>query len=162
MIDIIEADFSAPEHAAAIVSLLDGYARDEMGGGQALSEQVRNNLVAELKKRSSAHAILAYVDGNPAGLALCFEAFSTFACKPILNIHDCVVALQYRGQGLSKMLFSKVEEIAVRIGCCKLTLEVLEGNKIAQKAYQSIGFCGYTLGPETGQAMFWEKKLAEA
>jgi ribosomal protein S18 acetylase RimI-like enzyme len=52
-----------------------------------------------------------------------------------------------------------VEEIAVELGCCKLTLEVLEGNHIAQAAYKSFGFNGYELNPQTGRALFWEKKL---
>jgi hypothetical protein len=43
--------------------------------------------------------------------------------------------------------------------CCKLTLEVLEGNKLAQAAYIANGFVGYQLVSEMGQAMFWQKKL---
>ena len=37
------------------------------------------------------------------------------------------------------------------LGCCKLTLEVLEGNKLAQAAYIANGFAGYQLDPEMGQ-----------
>ena len=40
-----------------------------------------------------------------------------------------------------------------------LTLEVLEGNKVAQAAYRASGFAGYELDPEVGRAMFWQKKL---
>jgi ribosomal protein S18 acetylase RimI-like enzyme len=53
-----------------------------------------------------------------------------------------------------------VEELAGRLGCCKLTLEVLEGNSIAQAAYRSLGFDAYQLDPSLGKALFWEKKLA--
>ncbi len=159
MDNIIEVDFSSSEHGDAIVDLLDVYACDLMGGSERLPEFVRKNLIAELARRDSAHAILAYVDTEPAGLAICFEAFSTFACKPILNIHDVVVASEYRGQGLSKRLLEKMEEIAIRLGCCKLTLELLEGNQIAMQAYASFGFSAYQLDPTMGQAMFWEKKL---
>jgi hypothetical protein len=41
-----------------------------------------------------------------------------------------------------------------------MTLEVLEGNIIAQAAYTSCGFASYKLDPRMGKAMFWEKKLA--
>ena len=41
-----------------------------------------------------------------------------------------------------------------------MTLEVLEGNEIAQHAYRSFGFAGYELDPRMGKAMFWQKKLA--
>ncbi len=56
-------------------------------------------------------------------------------------------------------MFAKVEEIAHSLGCCKLTLEVLENNHIAKSAYQNFGFQGYQLLPEQGHALFMEKKL---
>ena len=105
--------------------------------------------------------MLAIVDGSPAGMAVCFEGFSTFACKPLLNIHDIIVIKEYRGRGISKRLLAKAEEIATGLGCCKLTLEVLEGNTIAQAAYKASGFAGYELDPRMGKAMFWQKKLGE-
>lgn len=161
MIEIIEADISMPAHANAMVQLMDEYALDPMGGGQGLSDYVKANLSVELAKRKAAHVILALVDGEPAGLVVCLEGFSTFACKPLLNIHDVIVALPYRGRGLSKLLLQKAEEIALDLGCCKLTLEVLEGNHVAQSAYKACGFSGYELNPQMGKALFWEKKLTE-
>lgn len=133
-----------------------------MGGGTELSAFVKDNLIAELRKRQGVHVVhvvLAFVEGSPAGLAICFEGFSTFACKPLLNIHDIVVAKEYRGRGISKRLLAKAEEIAISLGCCKLTLEVLEGNTVAQAAYKTSGFAGYELDPRMGKAMFWQKKL---
>ncbi len=159
MIAIINADLSNIRHAQAIVRLLDEYAQDDMGANCRLSDFVKENLVAELGKRAGTYVILAFADGNPVGLAICFEGFSTFACKPLLNIHDIVVSKSHRGRGISKQLLSKAEEIALGLGCCKLTLEVLEGNAIAQAAYQSCGYSGYQLNPDAGKALFWQKKL---
>ncbi len=159
MIEIVEADLSLPAHAEAMVQLLNEYALDPMGGGEGLPDYVKTNLSAELAKRTTAHVILAFVDDEPAGLAICLEGFSTFACKPLLNIHDVIVALPHRGKGLSKLLLQKAEKIAIALGCCKLTLEVLEGNHIAQSAYKACGFSGYELNPQMGKALFWEKKL---
>jgi ribosomal protein S18 acetylase RimI-like enzyme len=76
-----------------------------------------------------------------------------------LNIHDFMVAPAYRGRGLSRRLLGKVEETAIELGCSKLTLEVLEGNHVAQAAYRAFGFDGYELRPETGKALFWQKKI---
>ena len=160
MTEISIADLSSPDHSAAIMELLDAYARDVMGGGSALSTFVKTNLISELQKRSNCVVVLAWVEGTPAGVAICFEAFSTFSCKPILNVHDFAVAPNYRGRGLSQKMLAKVQEIAHERGCCKLTLEVLEGNKIAQSAYKKFGFASYTLDPEAGRAMFFEKKLS--
>jgi GNAT superfamily N-acetyltransferase len=158
-IAIIEADLTIAEHANAVITLMDEYARDPMGGGGGLSNYAKANLIPELAKRKTARVILAFVDDIPAGLVICLEGFSTFACQPLLNIHDAIVSIPYRGNGLSRMMLQAAEQIALDLGCCKLTLEVLEHNYIAQKAYQSFGFNGYELNPEMGKALFWEKKL---
>ena len=159
MEEILSADLSLPSHGETIIYLLNEYAKDEMGGGTELSIFVKNNLISELTKRQGVYIILAFVDGYPAGLVNCFEGFSTFACKPLLNIHDVIVISDYRGRGISKKMLNKAEEIAISLGCCKLTLEVLEGNTIAQGAYKSCGYSGYELNPKMGKAMFWQKKL---
>jgi GNAT superfamily N-acetyltransferase len=160
VVEIVEGNLAFPGHAAALVGLLEEYARDPMGGGSGLPRYARENLVAELRKRDAAHVILAFVDREPAGLVICLEGFSTFACRPLLNIHDTVVSAGHRGKGLCRRMLESVEALALRLGCCKLTLEVLEGNAVAQAAYRSFGFGGYELDPRMGKAMFWEKKLA--
>lgn len=157
---IVIADFSIPAHAKAVLDLLNEYAKDDMGGGAELSEFVKKNLIPELKRRRGIHAVIAFIQEDPAGLAICIEGFSTFACKPLLNVHDMVVAAEYRGRGISRKLLEKAEEIAKNLGCCKLTLEVLEGNGVAQAAYKAYGFEGYELNRKTGKALFWHKKLA--
>ncbi|MCE3252509.1 MAG: family N-acetyltransferase [Cellvibrio sp.] len=158
-IKIVLVDYNNPQQGSDLVLLLDSYARDPMGGGEALGQFVKDNLVKELSKRDFGLSLLAYVDNQPAGLLNAFEGFSTFACKPLLNIHDIVVVEQFRGFQLSQLLLQELEKIARAKGCCKITLEVLEGNTIAQRAYQKAGFAGYELDPQMGKAMFWQKKL---
>lgn len=160
MEEIVRADLHNPQHGEALVYLLNEYAKDEMGGSAPLADEVQANLAKALAARSDAHVLLAWVDGEPAGVATCFEGFSTFACRPLLNIHDIAVHPDHRGRGLGKRLLAEVERLARDLGCCKLTLEVLEGNKVAQAAYSASGFAGYELSPEVGRAMFWQKKLA--
>ena len=157
---IFLADPTDPVHARAIISLFDSYASSISGGGQGLSTTVKQNLPAELAARPTAYVMLAMQGDEPAGIVVSFEGFSTFQCRPLLNIHDVAVAGKYRGQGLSKRLLAAAEELAVRLGCCKLTLEVLEGNTISQAASRSLGSDGYQLDPALGKALFWEKKLA--
>lgn len=159
MEDVVIADLTNPRHSDAVVSLLNEYAMDKMGGGSELSDTVKENLVPELKKRPHAFAILAFMQNEPAGLAICIEGFSTFACMPLLNIHDMIVSQKFRGRKLSQKILAKAEELAKERKCCKLTIEVLEGNKIARNAYLSFGFDGYELDPTMGKAMFWQKKL---
>ena len=158
-IDIVLVDYHNPQQGSDLVLLLDSYACDPMGGGEPISQFVKNNLVNELARRAFGLSIIAYVDGLPAGLLNAFEGFSTFACKPLFNVHDIIVLEQFRGLQLSQLLLQKLEGIARDKGCCKITLEVLEGNSIAQSAYRKAGFAGYELDPQMGKAMFWQKKL---
>jgi ribosomal protein S18 acetylase RimI-like enzyme len=158
-IKVVKADYLSQEHAKEIPMLLNEYASDPMGGGQPLNENVKNNLVKALSKLPHAFSVIAYVDGQPAGLANCFEAFSTFSCKPLINIHDFVVLNEYRGNGISQILLDEIEKFAKSKGCCKVTLEVLSNNKAAKAAYSKFGFSGYELDPKAGVALFWQKKL---
>ncbi|WP_330202957.1 GNAT family N-acetyltransferase [Cyanobacterium sp. Dongsha4] len=159
MIKVIDADLNIPAHREAVVELMNTYALDYMGGGEELSDFVKNNLANELARRKYIYTVLAFVNDNPAGLIIAIEGFSTFACKPLLNIHDVVVASAYRRRGICKLLLQRIEDIALKLGCCKLTLEVLEGNQVAQAVYKSFGFDGYQLNPDMGRALFWQKKL---
>ena len=159
VIEVVQADYGNSQHAQDLVYLLDAYAADPMGGGTPLAEAVKSSLVAELAKRDFALSVLAYVNGKPAGLLNAFEGFSTFAAKPLINIHDVIVLKAFRGLQLSQKLLSAVEELARARGCCKITLEVLSGNEAAKSAYLKFGFAGYVLDPEVGQALFWQKKL---
>lgn len=156
-VDIRTADLALPSDAEALVFLLNEYARDDMGGGQPLAAAVKRCLVPELRRRAGIHVLLAWQGTRPVGLAICMEGFSTFACRPLLNIHDLAVLADCRGQGIARQLLAAVEALACRLDCCKLTLEVLEGNRVAQAVYRSFGFAGYELNPETGKALFWQK-----
>ncbi len=139
--------------------LLNDYASDPMGGGKPLGDEVKNKLVKELSKLPHAFSVIAYIENTPVGLVNCFEGFSTFACKPLVNIHDVVVLEKYRGHGISQKMLAKVEEIAISKGCCKMTLEVLSKNEAAKSAYRKFGFSDYALDPDAGTALFWQKKL---
>lgn len=156
---VVQADYSNPVHAQAVRDVLNHYAKDPMGGGEALSAQVLEALPAELAKRAHAFSVLAFVDDVAAGLVNCFEGFSTFAGKPLVNVHDVSVVDTFRGLGLSHKMLEKVEDIARERGCCKITLEVLEGNPVAQGAYRKFGFSDGQLDPAHGRMLFWNKYL---
>jgi GNAT superfamily N-acetyltransferase len=155
------ADLSDPSGSdgALLITLLNEYAMDIMGGGEQLEEFTRQNLVTELSKRPTAFQFFAFIDGVPAGLAVCFEGFSSFQCKPLLNIHDLVTVPQFRRRGVCSALIAHIQEFSRLKGYCKITLEVLEGNHAAKATYAKAGFHPYQLDPAMGSAMFWENKL---
>ncbi|MBA1330674.1 GNAT family acetyltransferase, partial [Candidatus Endoriftia persephone str. Guaymas] len=76
-------------------------------------------------------SLLAFIDDEPIGLINAFEGFSTFQCRPLLNIHDIIVIPRFRQQGAARQMLQRLEQIAIERGCCKLTLEVLERNLAA-------------------------------
>ncbi len=161
-IRLLLADYANPAHAQALVLLLDAYARDPMGGAQGLSDYARSHLVAELARRPYAFSVLAFAGADerePVGLANCMEGFSTFACRPLVNVHDLAVLERYRGQGVGALLLDQVAQIARQRGACKLTLEVLSANQSALRLYARAGFAPYALTPQAGQAQFMQKWL---
>ena len=159
MIEIIRANLTDPTHAKALITLLNLYALDPMGGGEALSDFTKQNLSNEILKRTDITVIIAFDDDKPAGLINCIEGFSTFASKPLMNIHDVYVSADSRGKGIATKLLQAAEDLAIEKGCCKVTLEILEGNEPAKLAYLKFGFDSYELDPKMGKAMFWQKKL---
>jgi ribosomal protein S18 acetylase RimI-like enzyme len=160
MVEVIEADLSRPADAQAVLELLNRYAQEPSGGGVGLGEQVRRDLIPALRRRQDALILLAMQDGEAVGLLNAFEAFSTFAAAPLLNIHDVYVVAALRGMGIGRAMFQYAERVARDRGYCKMTLEVLSGNLPAQHLYRAQGFEAYVLDDQMGQALFWQKKLS--
>ena len=158
-VTVAQADYGDPVQAGAIARLMREYALDPMGGGKPLPDGVAEGLAAELARRPQALTLLAHAEGEAAGLLNAFEGFSTFAGRPLLNLHDVVVSRRFRGRGIGRMLLAETERIARERGCCKITLEVLEGNRVARAAYEKAGFGAYVLDPAAGRALFWQKPL---
>lgn len=156
-IDLV--DYRDPRDGADLVMLLDAYACDPMGGGEPLSDEVRDMLPRRLADVAGAFSLIARLDDRPVALANCFTLFSTFAAEPLINVHDVAVLEAYRGRGLARALMARVEEEAKARGACKITLEVLSGNLPAQSLYRDLGYGDYVLDPAVGQALFWQKKL---
>jgi len=157
-LEIREAEFDDPADAAGIVTVLDSYASDPIGGGEPLKRAVRERLVAELSALANALVLVALDRDRHVGLAICFYGFSTFAARPLLNIHDLAVLPAYRGQGIGRALLMAAERIARDRDCCKLTLEVQETNARARGLYRSVGFDDLTFG-DSGPTRFLTKDL---
>lgn len=156
---ICRADYRNPVHADALVRLLDAYAQDPAGGGQALGEFAKAHLAQALAARPQAFSVLAFEGEEAVGLVNCIEGFSTFACRPLVNIHDVAVLATHRGRRVAERMLALVDEIARARGACKLTLEVLAGNASAVRLYERVGFAGYQLDPAMGRAQFLQKWL---
>lgn len=158
-IAIVEADLERDAHRRAVTELVDAYAADPMGRGAPLSEDVLRRLVPGLREQPGTLILLAYNQDRPIGIAVCFRGFSTFAARPLINIHDLAVVPEFRGCGVGKSLLQAVEAKARESGCCKVTLEVQERNHRARRAYESAGFAQAVHAQEAGGALFMSKPV---
>ncbi|AOS44274.1 putative acetyltransferase [Lacunisphaera limnophila] len=153
------ADLDRPEHQAAVLAMVDAYSRDPMGDGAPLAPDVSARLIPGLRAHPTTLVFLAYEGDTPVGVAVCFLGFSTFAAKPLVNLHDVCIVPTHRCRGIGRRLLAAVEAHARELGCCKLTLEVLDQNQHALKTYTAAGFRRYSLQPGAGEAIFLTKPL---
>lgn len=155
----LQADLARADHQAAVLAMVDAYSRDPMGDGAPLSAEARERLIPGLRAHPTTLVFLAFDGDMPVGVAVCFLSFSTFAAKPLVNLHDVCVVPTHRGRGVGRGLLTAVETRARELGCCKLTLEVLDQNHRALRTYLAAGFHRYTLQPGAGEAIFLTKPL---
>lgn len=158
---IFKADLSRPEHQEAVVAMTAAYALDEMGNGRPLPPEVLDRLVPGLRAHPTTIVLLASLDGVAVGIATCFLGFSTFAARPLINVHDLAVLPAYRGRGIGQALLRAVEAEARERSCVKITLEVLENNHRARALYERAGLAQAAAGGVTGGALFYSKALGD-
>lgn len=167
MIDFALADWNLEDDRTAVVTLLQAYALHPMGGGEPLSDYASQHLPDAMANMPGAFSVLGWQkldNGQRQAVALanCFMTMSTFACQPLINIHDLYVDSAARGRGTGQALLGFVENQARQRQCCKVTLEVLTGNDVAVSAYERFGFEKYRLDSTHGHAVFMHKKIKYA
>ena len=59
-----------------------------MGGGADLKANVQAGLASAMSGHPTTVVLIAFDGHKPVGIANCFLGFSTFAAKPLLNVHD--------------------------------------------------------------------------
>ena len=156
---IVRIDLNDERHCAALFALLDEYAAGPTGRGYGLDAAVRQELPAMLAAHPHYCGWLAFIGDEPAGVLNGFQGVSTFKARPLFNIHDIAVSPRWQRRGIGRALLAVAQAEARARGCCKLTLEVLQGNTGALAAYAQAGFEPYELDPAMGRAVFLEKPL---
>jgi GNAT superfamily N-acetyltransferase len=86
----------------------------------------------------SFRALIADWDGQPAGYALFFGHYSTWAGRRLF-LEDLFVRERFRGRGIGKALLASVARIAVLENCKGMQWEVLNWNEQAIELYKSLG-----------------------
>ncbi len=153
-LEIISCDFNNPAHCEALISLMNEYIMDKMGGGDPYTDAQKIKLVEGLRDHPTALVLFAVADGRFIGLVNCFINFATFTVKPFINIHDVIVTTEWRGKGVGRKMLDHVIQVGRERGCSKITLEVREDNGNARALYNSLGF--HDADP---QQFYWAKYM---
>ena len=83
-------------------------------------------------------ALIAEWDEEPAGYALFFDYYSTWAGAGLF-LEDLFVRQQFRKRGIGKALLASVANIALQDKCYGIHWEVLDWNEKAIGLYDSLG-----------------------
>jgi GNAT superfamily N-acetyltransferase len=92
-----------------------------------------------LGPRRVADAIIAEVEGQPAGFAVYYWTLSTFAARPGLYLEDLFVRPAFRKRGIGSALLHEVGRIAHRAGSGRFEWIALKWNEKARALYRSSG-----------------------
>jgi GNAT superfamily N-acetyltransferase len=84
-------------------------------------------------------AAIAERDGEPAGFALWFYNYSTWAGRHGLYLEDLFVRPAHRGQGVGKALLVHLARLAVEQGCARYQWQVLDWNTPSIRFYEGLG-----------------------
>ena len=86
-----------------------------------------------------AGALLARVDGVPAGYAVYYHTFSTFVGRPGVFLEDIYVRPEFRKRGIGRALLQSVAKIGKETGGGRFEWIALRWNEKAFRFYRSLG-----------------------
>lgn len=129
---------AGPDDVDLLLGLIRGLADYErLSDTLAVSrEDLREHLFGP---RPYAEALIAEIDGEPAGYALFFHTYSTFLGRPGLYLEDLFVLPAHRAHGLGRLLLARVAAVAAARGCPRLEWAVLDWNGPAIDFYERLG-----------------------
>jgi len=153
-LSILNVDLQNPVHCDKVIKLLNDYMNDHMGNNRPMSKELAPQIISGLKNHTGFLGFFVLADDQFAGLANCNMNFSTFQAKPLINIHDFIVAPELRNIGAGSFLLQGIVKYALQNGFCRVNLEVREDNANAKALYRKMGFTDCV-----PRMMFWERKL---
>jgi GNAT superfamily N-acetyltransferase len=128
---------AAPEDAGLVLRLIQALAVYEKAPEAVVATEadlVRHGFGPD----PQFEAILAFVDGEPAGLALFHSRFSTWLGRPGMYLEDLYVTEAARGLGVGRRLMARLAAIAVERSWGRIDFQVLDWNP-ARNFYHRLG-----------------------
>jgi GNAT superfamily N-acetyltransferase len=119
--------FAAPDDVALLLQLIRELAAYEREPGAVVATEgdlYRYGFGPERRFE----ALLAFVDGEPAGFALFYPDFSTWLGRPGLYLEDLYVREWARGRGVGRRLMARLAALAIERDWPALHFNVLDWN----------------------------------
>jgi ribosomal protein S18 acetylase RimI-like enzyme len=137
-------DLTPDEYAAYRIHVRDGYADDLTNHGgrtrqeaQEKAERDTQELLPESGLPDGQVVKLAELDGRHAGYLWVGPAQRS---PGIAWVNDVEVAPELRGRGLGRRLMQEAERLAADMGYQRIGLNVMGGNTVAKRLYDSLGY----------------------
>jgi len=102
-------------------------------------EATEGDLAQRMFEQGMAEALLAFWEGEAAGVAIYFWTFSTFTATPVLYLEDLFVKPEFRRRGIASAFFRELRAAAERRGCRRMEWSVLDWNESATAFYEGLG-----------------------
>jgi GNAT superfamily N-acetyltransferase len=133
----IEIRFATAEDAGLLLVLIHGLAAFERAPDAVVASEA--DLVRYgFGEERQFEAIIAFLDGDPAGFAAFHSRFSTWLGRPGLYLEDLFVTEAARRHGVGRRLIARLAAIAVERGWGRIDFQVLEWNP-ARRFYERLG-----------------------
>jgi GNAT superfamily N-acetyltransferase len=87
----------------------------------------------------AAEVIIGYAEQEPAGYAVFFQHYSTFAGRPGVYLEDLFVWPEWRRAGLGRQIMGYLARLARERGCGYMQWLVLDWNENALGFYRKLG-----------------------
>jgi GNAT superfamily N-acetyltransferase len=133
----IEIRFATPDDCALLLRLIRALAVFERAPDAVTATEadlLRHGFGADRQFE----AILAFLDGEPAGFAAFHSRFSTWLGRPGLYLEDLFVIERARRHGVGRRLMARLAAIAVERGWARIDFQVLDWNP-ARGFYERLG-----------------------
>jgi GNAT superfamily N-acetyltransferase len=108
----------------------------------------------------AAEAVIAWYEGQPAGMALWFQTFSTWTGQPGLWLEDLFVRVEHRRRGIGRALLVYLARVCIERNYGRFEWSVLDWNEPSIAFYRALGaepMSEWTTQRVTGDAL---KRLA--
>ena len=133
----VELRAARPADVPALHGFVVALAADEDFPGEVSAgpDDLRRALFGEPR---AAEAVVAEVDGAPAGFALHYPTYSTVLGRPGIHLEDLYVSEAHRGRGIGRDLLAHLARLALDRGGARLEWWVLRTNEPALRFYRRL------------------------